>query len=237
MPIGCSKESDTLLLVRTGGYSDLAFEELLRFHGERGAALTQAYAADGSLDMAVVNTNFLRDVDGAYRKTLSGLISDQERFFYRGYVNRLCRPQDFHRLTEDALSGKCDLRPVGTEVGPGIWFGSGAEVDESCAIDGPAFVGAGTRIAACCNISGGSAIERDCEIDCGTTVEQSWILQETYVGLGLNVRRSIVSNQRMFHLDRKTEIAISDPRLIRATKSLPFARAGAALLNKLQIAN
>jgi hypothetical protein len=227
----------SLLLVSTGGYSDLDFEELLRFHGDRGAALTQAYAADGSLDMAVVNANFLRDVNGAYRKTLSGLISDQERFFYRGYVNRLRKPQDFRRLTEDALSGKCDLRPVGTEVGPGIWFGSGAEVDESCAIDSPAFVGAGTRIAACCSISGGSAIERDCEIDYGTTVEQSWILQETYVGLGLNVRRSVVSNQKMFHLDRKTEIAISDPRLIRATKSLPFARAGAALLSKLQIAN
>lgn len=216
-----------LVLLRMGAYSDLDFEELLRFHGEHGAALTQVYAPDGSLDIAVVNAESLRNVDGAYRKTLSALIPQQERFFYQGYVNRLRKPQDFRRLTEDALSGKCDLRPAGTEVGDGIWFGAGAQVDDSCVIEGPVFVGAGTRIAACCTISGGSAIERDCEIDFGTTVEQSWILQETYVGLSLSVRRSIVSNQKIFHLDRKAEIAITDSRLIRAT--LPITQSGATL--------
>ena len=225
----------TLLLLRVGAYSDLDFEELLRFHGEHGAALTQVYAPDGSLDIAVVDAESLRNVGGAYRKTLSALIPQQERFFYEGYVNRLRKPQDFHRLTEDALSGKCDLRPTGTEVGDGIWFGAGAEVDDSCVIDGPAFVGAATHVAACCTISGGSAIERNCEIDFGTTVEQSWILQETYVGLSLSVRRSIVSNQKIFHLDRKAEIAITDSRLIRAT--VPIAQSGGTFRDKVEIAN
>lgn len=217
----------TLLVLRMGGYNDLDFEELLRFHGEHGATLTQVYAPDGSLDIAVVDASSLRNVDGAYRKTLSGLIPQQERYFYEGYVNRLRKPQDFHQLTEDALSGRCDLRPAGTEAGEGIWFGAGAEVDDSCVIDGPVFVGAGTRVAACCTLSGGSVIERDCEIDCGTTVEQAWILQGTYVGLSLSVRRSIVSNQKMFHLDRKAEIAITDSRLIRATRSVAFVQSGA----------
>jgi hypothetical protein len=217
---------DTLLLLRTSTYVDLDFEALLQFHRDRRAALTQVYAADTSLDIAVVDASVLRDADGEFRKTLSALIPEQERFYYDGYTNRLRKPQDFHRLTQDALTGGCNLRPIGIEVGPGIWFGPGAEVDGSCVINGPAYVGAGTRIAACCNITGGSVIERDCEIDCGTSVEQSWILQGTYVGLGLNVRRSIVSNQKMFHLDRKTEIAISDPRLITATKSIALSGAG-----------
>jgi len=227
---------DTLLLLRTSTYSDLNFEDLLRFHNDRGSALTQVYAADSSLDVAVVNATLLRHTDGAYRKMLSSLIPEQERFYYDGYVNRLRKPQDFRRLIDDALAGDCNLRPVGTEVGPGIWFGQEAEVDDSCTIEGPAFIGAGTRIAACCSVSGGSAIERNCEVDCGTTVEESWILQETYVGLGLNVRRSIVSNQKMFHLDRKTEVAISDSRLIRATKSFSLSGAGASLLSKFQSA-
>jgi NDP-sugar pyrophosphorylase family protein len=127
------------------------------------------------------------------------------------------------------------LRPVGTEVGEGIWFGHGAEVDDSCVISGPAFIGSNTRIAACTSISGGSAVERNCEIDCGTTVDQSWILQETYVGLGLTVRGSIVSNQKMFNLERKTELSINDPRLIRATKPFSLYEAGSMLLNKLQL--
>jgi NDP-sugar pyrophosphorylase family protein len=185
--------------------------------------------------VAVVNANLLRDSANAYRTTLSNLIPDQEHFYYHGYINRLRKPKDFRLLTEDALTGKCNLRPIGTEVGDGIWFGAGAEVDDSCVISGPAFIGSGTRLAACTSIGGGSAVERNCEIDCGTTVDQSWILQETYVGLGLTVRSSIVSNQKMFNLDRKTELAINDPRLIRATKSFSLAGAGSMLLNKLQL--
>jgi hypothetical protein len=39
----------------------------------------------------------------------------------------------------------------------------------------------------------------------------------------------------MFNLDRKTELAINDPRLIRATKSFSLYGTGAMLLNKLQL--
>lgn len=225
---------DTLLLLRTSTYTDLDYDELLSFHSERGAGLTQVYGADRSLDVAVVNADLLRDSGNSYQATLSNLIPSQEHFYYQGYANRLRKPQDFRRLTEDALNGKCNLRPVGSQVGDGIWFGAGVEVDDSCVISGPAFIGAGTRIGACVSISGGSVIERNCEIDCGTTVDQSWVLQETYVGLGLNVRNSVVSNQKMFNLDRKTELTINDPRLIRATKSFSLVEAGSMLLNKLQ---
>lgn len=226
---------DTLLLLRTGTYTDLDYEELLSFHSERRAGLTQVYGGDGSLDVAVVNANLLRDSGNAYRTTLSNLIPGQEHFYYQGYANRLRKPQDFRRLIEDALTGKCNLLPIGNQVGEGIWFGAGVEVDNSCVISGPAFIGAGARIAACASISRGSAIERNCEIDCGSTVDQSWILQETYLGLGLSVRRSIVSSQKMFSLDRKTELAIHDRRLIRATKSFSLYGAGSTLLNKLQL--
>jgi hypothetical protein len=225
----------TLLLLRTSTYTDLDYAELLRFHSERRAGLTQVYGADTSVDVAVVDANLLRKADSAYRTTLSNLIPDQEHFGYQGYINRLRKPQDFRRLIEDALTGKCSLRPVGTQVSDGVWFGTGVEVDDSCVITGPAFIGSGTRMAACTSISGGSAVERNCEIDCGTTVEQSWILQETFVGLGLTVRGSIVSNQKMFNLDRKTELAINDPRLIRATKSFSLSGAGSMLLEKLQL--
>jgi len=230
----------TLILLRAGAYTDLDFEEVLPFHGEQRATLTQVYAPDGSLDIAVVDAKSLRNADGAYRKTLGALIPKQERFLYDGYVNRLRKPQDFRRLTEDALCGKCRLRPAGSEVGDGVWLGAGAQIDESCVIEGPVYIGAGTRIGAGCTIIGGSAIERDCEIDFGTTVEQSWILQQTYIGLSLTVRHSIVSNQKMFHLDRKAEIAITDSSLIRATKSLAFTQQGhqgGIVKNKLQIAS
>ncbi len=217
-----------LLLLRVSSYSDLEYNELLQFHLERRAELTQVYAPDGSLDVALVDTTLLRDTDGAYRRTMSSLIPQQERFFYRGYVNRLNRPQEFRKLVEDGFNGQCGLRPLGTEVGPSIWQGPGAQVDSSAVIAGPVFIGAGTRIAACCTISGASTIERNCEVDCGTTVEQSCILQGAYLGVGLDVRRSIVTSKRLFHLDRNVEVKISDRRLIGAAKPAPVMADGGA---------
>lgn len=211
-----------LFLLREGAYSDLDFQELLRFHLERKADLTQVYAADGCLDVALVKTDGLRNTAGisaTIATRLRLLIPQHERFFYRGYVNRLRKPADFVRLIEDGLHGRCALRPLGTEIASGVWFGEGADADPSCVIGAPCFVGEGTRVASACRISRDSSIERGCEIDAGTTIEHSWILPATYVGVGLNVRHAIVSNNSMFHLDRNTQITITDRRLIGATHS------------------
>jgi hypothetical protein len=225
--------AELLLLLRADSYADLEYEDLLRFHLERKATLTEVYAPHASLDMAVVDASRLRASDDTYRTTLCRLICDEEAFLYGGYVNPLRKPAHFTRLIEDALYGRCGLRPVGTEVASGLWFGDGAEVDSSCVIQSPAFIGAGTRVAACATVSRGSAIEHDCEIDSGTAIDQSWILEGTYVGVGLNVRRSIVSEHRMFLLDRKMEVAITDGRLIGTTRWFPQLGTGTGFSNRL----
>ncbi len=157
---------------------------------------------------------------GPYRKIIATLIPEQHRFFYRGYVNQLNKAQDYRRLVEDGLYGRCGLRPVGKEVASGVWHGSGAQVEPSARISAPAFIGAGSRIGECCVVSGASTIERDCEIDCGTLVDQSCILQGTYVGVALDVLRSIVDDQTLFHLERNVEIGFADPRLIGRAKAV-----------------
>jgi hypothetical protein len=208
-----------ILLLRVNGYADLDFEELIRFHLDQGGPLTQAYGPDGSLDVAVVSTAALDRVEGSYRKLLSTFLPEQQRFFHDGYINRLNKPQDFRKLVEDGLTGQCEVRPVGTEIAEGLWCGSGAYVDGTVMIHGPAFIGAESRIGAGCVITGVSSIERGCHVDCGTTIEQSWLLQGAYVGVGLHVRRSIVGRNRLFHLDRNLEIAVTDRRLIRANST------------------
>jgi hypothetical protein len=215
---------ELLLLVRVSAYADLDYEELIRFHLDQQGPLTQAYGPDGSLDVAVVSANALREAEGSYRKVLSTLIPEQQRFFYSGYVNRLNKPQDFRKLVEDGLTGECELRPLGTQIAEGVWHGAGAQVNSSAMINGPAFIGAQSRIDAGCVITGASAIERGCHIDCGTTVDQSWLLQGAYIGVGLHVRRSIINRSKLFHLDRNLEVAVADPRLIGAT-SAPFLSA------------
>ncbi len=219
--------AEQLWLMRIGSYSDLDYEGFLRFHLQQGSTLTQAYGPTGALDLALVDAECLRGTDGPYRKVLSTFISEQERFFYDGYVNPLNQPQDLRTLVEDGLAGRCGLQPVGNEVSPGVWIGAGAQVDPSVTVRGPAFIGTGSRVADGCSITGSSSIERDCEVDCGTNVDQSCLLQGVYVGVGLNVERSVVSPKKLFHLDRNVEVQIDDERLIGTTKLAPLSWAAA----------
>jgi carbonic anhydrase/acetyltransferase-like protein (isoleucine patch superfamily) len=213
---------DLLLLIRMSTYTDLKYSELLQVHLDRQSALTQVYGADGPLDIALVDASFLRDAGSAYRKALSGLVAQEQRFLYGGYVNRLNTPQDFRTLVEDGLRGNCGLYPVGIEVQPQVWHGHGAEVDGSAVVGAPAFVGARSHVAASCTLTGVSAIERGCKIDYGTMIDQSCILQDSYIGMGLDVRRSIVIDKTVFHLERNVEVSIGDRRLIGVNSGKPL---------------
>jgi hypothetical protein len=216
-----------LLLLRIGPYYDLDYEDLLRFHVQRGSALTQAYGVAGALDLAVVKTESLRSTETPYRKMLSAFIPEQERFFYEGYMNPLNQPQDLRNLVEDGLEGRCGIRPAGREVSPRIWIAPGAHVDKSATVTAPAFIGARSRIAEGCTITGSSSIEGDCEIDCGTSVHESCILKGVYAGVALSLERAVVSQKKLFRLDRNVEVEIDDERLIGSTKLTPLSRAAA----------
>lgn len=214
--------ADQLLLLRVGSYCDLEYDDLLSFHRERGALLTQAYGNAGALDLAVVDAECLRAAETPFRKALSALIPEQERYYYEGYTNQLKHPQELRKLVEDGLQGRCELRPAGDEVSPGIWIATGAHIHPSLKVEGPAFIGSRTRVAENCSISGSSSIERDCEIDCGTSVHQSCVLQGSYVGIALDLNRTIVGGKKLFHLDRNLHMEIDDDRLFGVANT-PFS--------------
>lgn len=209
--------ADLLLLVRMSAYSEVEHGDLLRFHVDRGAPITQAYDPDSPLDVAVVTVSALRGAAGSYRNSLRKLIPQQQRYSYSGYVNRLRSPQELRRLIEDGLRGQCGLTPAGREIAPQVWCAAGAQVDGSAVIAGPAFIGNGARVSAYCLVTGTTSIERNSEIDCGTTVEDSSVLPDSYVGVGLHVKRSLVVNKRLFHLDRNVEVGFRDASLIGLT--------------------
>jgi carbonic anhydrase/acetyltransferase-like protein (isoleucine patch superfamily) len=205
---------ETILLVRVGTYADVDFRELINFHRETKSPLSHVYCGETPLDIAVVNAALLRNTDDLVRRALSHLIPQQKRFRYQGYVNRLRNREDLHQLMQDGLRGQCQLRPVGVEIRPDVWCGAGAQIDSTVSFEGPAFVGAGSKVASGCRIAGISSIERDCEVDCGTMIDNSLVLPGTYVGVALDVKNSIVGNEKIFNLDRNVEVSVSDARLI-----------------------
>ncbi|HEX6805872.1 MAG TPA: hypothetical protein VF133_19510 [Terriglobales bacterium] len=218
---------EMLLLLRVNAYHEVDYQQLLDFHLQTNSALTQVYAPDGSLEIALVKAAHLRTADSCLAG-VSSLIAAQRRFPYSGYVNRLRSARDCYQLVSDGLHGACALTPAGSEVRERVWVGEGAEIDNSAAITAPAFVGAGSRVAACCAIADTTSIERNCEIDCGTTVSQSWVLPNTYIGMALTARRSVVSNKRLFHLDRNVAVSCEDPRLVGPRKG------SSSLLTKIE---
>jgi hypothetical protein len=209
---------ENILLVRVSTYSDVDYRELVRFHQETGSPLSHACCGETSLDIAMVNATFLRNADDLVRRALSHLIAQQKRFRYEGYINRLRNREDLHRLMQDGLQERCQLRPMGTQIRPNVWCAGESEIDSTVSIEGPAFLGNRTRIGLGCKIFGASSIERDCEVDCGTTIDNSLVLRGTYIGAALDVRRSVVANAKLFNLDRNVEVSISDARLIGGHK-------------------
>jgi NDP-sugar pyrophosphorylase family protein len=206
---------ELLILTRADTYSDLDYSELVRFHLAKGAGVSRAYTSKGALATAVITLRALAGCDH-YREKISMLARSGERYFYAGYVNGLASAQDFRQLVEDGLNGRCGLSPLADEVKPGVWIGEGADIDSTAVITPPAFIGHQARVRAYAAVCGASAIERHSEIDCGTTVEEAWVLEASYIGLALDVRRSIVNRETLFHLDRNVAIGIADRRLLGA---------------------
>lgn len=203
-----------LVLIRLGAYLEIDFRDLFRFHCETSNGLTQVYGRKGAFDLGLVSADQLRTHAGSYRRRLSALIPNSARYNFAGYSNRLDGPRDFRRLVDDALTGRNSILPNGERVGPGLWLAEGAKVDAGALLCAPAYIGAYSQVKSSCVIQGGSAIERNCVVDFGTTVTESCVLPGTYLGMGLDVVRSIVAPNRLFHLERNLGIEISDPHLV-----------------------
>ncbi|HXJ85873.1 MAG TPA: hypothetical protein VMS18_03595 [Candidatus Binatia bacterium] len=200
---------EAIMIVRCGAYMEIDVAEMFAFHREQGLGATQATAGDGPLDAWMIDSCSVLD-------TGTFFASDFPFASYRsqGYVNRLRSPQDFRRLVLDSLS--CGLfRLEGSEIRPGVWICDGVQIDRSARIVAPAFIGRNVQISDECLITRGSNIERNSRIDFGTAIENSSILPNTYVGIGLDLSHSVVDGRSLFNLRHNVNLEISDPVVLR----------------------
>jgi hypothetical protein len=149
-----------------------------------------------------------------FRSNLQKVRDDCERYQAKGYINPLRDAADFRCLGIDAFLRKNSIRPIGTEIRPGVWVGERAYIHRSARILAPAYIGASSKIRAAALVTRNSIVEHHTEVDCGTVVENSTVLPFTYVGAGLDVMHSLVGFRRVAHLPRKVEVEISDPKLV-----------------------
>jgi carbonic anhydrase/acetyltransferase-like protein (isoleucine patch superfamily) len=206
---------DAVLLVLAGAYVEFDPVDLIRFHRDCGNIVTRACDERGFLDLWVADPGMVRDnID------LKGSLQTAGEPYYQvsGYVNRMETLRDMRQLVADGLSSRCRLRPQGIEVRPGMWMAEGAEVERGARIVAPAFLGRDVKISEQCLITRCSSIERNCQIDYGTVVEDSSILSGTYVGIGLDLSHCIADGTCLVNLNREVALEIKDPVVMRQVR-------------------
>ena len=223
---------DTVLAIRLGAYTELDISDLLRFHLEQRTHVTMACDASGPLDFIAIDSGRRNDAAFLMRSRLQRTRLPAAQYFTTAYSNRLSNPKDFRTLVQDGFLSRCEIRPSGTEIKPGVWVDGRARIHRSARILAPAYIGNGARIRAAAVITRCSSIEHHAEIDCGTVIEDASVLPYTFVGAGLDIAQVVVGNSRLAHVTRNVEVEITDPRLVgMTTRSAPLrAIASAASL-------
>ena len=204
--------AEAVLVVRLGAYVEFDPADLLQFHRDQGKAVTRAWTDGGSLDVWVIDLEVFAQNDGLVSCLES---EDPARYFVPGYVNRLRSARDLRQLITDGLGSHCHYRPQGTEIRPGIWLGHGAEVERTARLVAPVYIGRASKIADQCLITRGSNVESNAKVDYGTVIEDSTVLSNTYVGIGLDLSHSIVDGDNLLHLQHRVGLKISDPVVLR----------------------
>jgi hypothetical protein len=201
-------------VMRSRAYVELDPLRMLHFHRNQRQVVTRAFDNKGPLDIWLMDTAAFSETEKALG--IPGMPCAE--YAVTGYVNRLRNAKDLRQLAVDGLTSRCRLRPRGTEVRPGVWVEEGAQIHKRARIVGPTFVGRGVKIREQCLITRCSNVESNSEIDYGTVVEDSSVLSNSYVGIGLDVSHSVVDGTILLNLERDVELEISDPGMIRRIK-------------------
>jgi hypothetical protein len=206
-------------VVSASVYAETDLLDLFYFHREARQPTTRAIDREGPLNLWVVDCLRAQPTD------IGNLVVQAETsgssYFIREYVNRLAHPRDLRRFASDVLRGRCVTRPPGQEIKRGIWIDDGAEVYRRARIVAPAYIGRSSKVMADTLITRFSNVEKDCCVDYGTVIEDSSILQNTHVGICLDVCHVVADENRLLSLGRNVMVEISDANILRAN-SLPW---------------
>ena len=214
-------------VVQANIYAECDLIPWIWFHRGTHQAITRASDRHGSLDFWVVDCAKREEVDVSL--FLEGNARfDGPSYFIQDYVNRVAAPSDLRRLVTDVFRGRCEMRPSGKEIRPGVWVEAGAQIHRRARIVAPAYIGRGTRVREDTLITRCSNLESSCSIDYGTVIEDSSILSNSYVGIWLDVSQAVVKGNRLANVRRNVVLEISDPSVIRersavAKEAMPYS--------------
>jgi mannose-1-phosphate guanylyltransferase len=115
------------------------------------------------------------------------------------------RISDFWEANQKIMQGELRTIPMpGTEVQPGVWVGLNTSVDwDECEIEGPVYIGSGTRVEAGSKIVGPTWIGHGCHIRENADISRSIIFEYTRIGSASIVKDSVAFGRFFVDKDGK----------------------------------
>ncbi len=156
------------------------------------------------LDMIPANTNF--DIGG----DLFPLLVEQGLPFHAINIPfhwiDIGRISDYWEANQKIMNGELRTIPMpGKEVKPGVWVGLNVSVDwDDCEIQGPVYIGSGTRIEAGAMIVGPTWIGHGCHIRQNARISKSIIFEYTRIGSASIVKNSVAFGRFFVDKDGKS---------------------------------
>ena len=190
---------EQILLIALGSYAEIDLLDLIRFHSEGRRQVTKVFDQQGPLGISLLDRGCI--LANREEANQDGDLPSS-RYDFLGYVVRLSSTAKYRQLVEDALEGRCGIQLTGSQTQKSVWIDETAQVDASAQIQAPCYIGPATKIKAGVAIKGCSSVERNCEIDLGTSLDHTSIQPNTYVAPGLYFRESVVDGTRLEHLAR-----------------------------------
>jgi lipopolysaccharide/colanic/teichoic acid biosynthesis glycosyltransferase len=148
-------------------------------------------------------------------------------------------PEDILAAQQIALGPDgCALLRAGKEQRPGVWVGRNARVHPDAKLVAPIYIGENTRVEAGAEVGPYSVICADCIVDSGTSVQNSTVFQESYVGQSLEVVDSLVERNHLVNTRLGVTVPMADEFILGSMRNSDkeanrvgwLTRLGAAIL-------
>ena len=106
------------------------------------------------------------------------------------------------------------LPSAAREVEPGVWISRNVMIHPRAHIKKPVFIGTNCQVLAGAVIGPDTILEDDCVIDERSHVTDSIVVESSYIGENLELRRTVADQSILYHIDYKTQIPVSDQFII-----------------------
>lgn len=128
--------------------------------------------------------------------------------------------QDFHAANMQVLAGEFNnLDLAGFRASSDLWVGRSSKVST---YNNHGIVGECCRVHPDAHLLKQVALNRHCIVDCGTVLENSVVMPDTYIGKYLDVRNAIVSGNYLIRIDNNSIIPVVNSFLLTDLKQKTF---------------